>query len=92
MPVYSSRVSETAARLIGQTNMPSQEEHDKPENLVDQTGQAAHAARTLGEAADSNNTLDGYYAVNNSRADANENAESTKPGGGSSPADKSTPE
>ena len=54
--------------------MPTQEEHDKPENLVDQPGQAAHTARTLGEAADSNNTLDGYYAINNSRANASENA------------------
>ena len=45
--------------------MPAQEEHDKPENLVDQPGQAEHAARTLGQAADSNHTVQGYYAVNN---------------------------
>jgi hypothetical protein len=53
--------------MQGQTDMPTQNEHDKPENLVDQPGQAAHTARTLGEAADSNQTLDGYYAINNSR-------------------------
>lgn len=43
--------------------MPKQEEHDKPENLVDPEG-AEHAARSLQEAADSNATLQGYYAVN----------------------------
>lgn len=44
--------------------MPAQEEHEKLENLVDQPGQAAHSARTLGQAADSNQTLQGYFAVN----------------------------
>lgn len=44
--------------------MPAQEEHEKPENLVDAPGQAAHTARTLGEAADSNHTLQGYFAIN----------------------------
>jgi hypothetical protein len=63
--------------------MPTQEEHDKPENLVDQPGQAAHTARTLGEAADSNQTLDGYFAVNNSR-------ESTTPDPASQKTQKST--
>ena len=47
--------------------MPTQEEHDMPENLVEQPGQAAHTARRLGEAADSNHTLEGYFAINNSR-------------------------
>jgi hypothetical protein len=58
---------ETATLRGGQTDMPRQEEHDRPENLVDQPGQAAHSARTLGEAADSNQSLDGYFAVNNAR-------------------------
>ncbi len=45
--------------------MPAQEEHEKPENLVEQPGQAERSARTLGEAADSHHTLDGYAAINN---------------------------
>jgi hypothetical protein len=59
--------------------MPTQEEHDKPENLVDQPGQAAKTARTLGEAADSNQTLDGYFAVNNSRESTTPDPASQKP-------------
>lgn len=45
--------------------MPSQEEHDKPENLVERPHAAEHAARSLEDAADSNATLQGYYAMNN---------------------------
>jgi hypothetical protein len=45
--------------------MPTQEEHDKPENLVDAPQQAEHTARTLEDAADSNATLEGFYAINN---------------------------
>ena len=45
--------------------MPSQEEHDKPENLVESPHQKVHPARSLEEAADSNATLQGYYAMNN---------------------------
>jgi hypothetical protein len=44
--------------------MPRQEEHDKPENLVDTPEVAEHAARTLEDAVDSNETLEGYYAMN----------------------------
>lgn len=44
--------------------MPPQEEHEKVENLVDAPGQAAHTARSLAEAADSNHTLQGYFAIN----------------------------
>jgi hypothetical protein len=62
--------------------MPTQEEHDQPENLVEEPGQAAHTARTLGEAADSNHTLEGYFSINNSR-------ESTEPDSGSLTNDKS---
>ncbi len=49
--------------------MPSQEEHDKPENLVEEPGEAERAARSLAQAANSNSTLQGYYAVNNTRED-----------------------
>lgn len=44
--------------------MPRQEDHDAPENLVEAPGEAEHSARTLQEAADSNATLEGYYAIN----------------------------
>jgi hypothetical protein len=47
--------------------MPSQEEHDKPENLVEAPGEAEKAARSLNQAVDSNQTLQGYYAMNNAR-------------------------
>ena len=43
--------------------MPPQEEHEKVENLVDAPGQAAHTARSLAEAADSNHTLQCYFAI-----------------------------
>ena len=61
--------------MPGQMDMPNQDEHDRPENLVDQPGQAAHTARTLGEAADSNQTLDGYFAINNSRESSEPDSE-----------------
>jgi hypothetical protein len=44
--------------------MPDQAEHDKPENLVEEPGEAERAARSLQQAADSNATLQGYYAIN----------------------------
>ena len=44
--------------------MPKQEEHDKPENLVEVPGEAEEAARTLEDAVDSHETLEGYYAMN----------------------------
>ncbi len=44
--------------------MPKQEEHDKPENLVESPGEAERTARTLEDAADSNATLEGYYSIN----------------------------
>ena len=47
--------------------MPPQEEHDKPENLVEEPGEAERAARSLEDAVDSHATLDGYYAMNNAR-------------------------
>jgi hypothetical protein len=48
--------------------MPDQAEHDKPENLVEESEQLERdAARNLNQAADSHATLDGYYAMNNAR-------------------------
>ncbi|MBV9303937.1 MAG: hypothetical protein JOY62_14720 [Acidobacteriaceae bacterium] len=44
--------------------MPKQEEHEKPENMVESPHLAEHTARSLEEAADSNATLEGYYAIN----------------------------
>ncbi len=45
--------------------MPDQSEHEKLENLVDQPGQAEKSARSLREEAGSNNTLEGFEAMNN---------------------------
>lgn len=47
--------------------MPPQEEHEKIENLVDSPHQAEHTARSLEDAADSNDTLEGYYAINDEK-------------------------
>ncbi len=47
--------------------MPPQEEHDKPENLVESPHEAEHSARSLEDAVDSNATLDGYYAMNDAK-------------------------
>jgi hypothetical protein len=45
--------------------MPGQEEHDKPENLVERSTELEkRAARSLEEAADSNATLEGFFAIN----------------------------
>ena len=47
--------------------MPSQEEHDKPENLVESPHEAEHSAHSLEDAVDSNASLQGFYAMNNLR-------------------------
>jgi hypothetical protein len=47
--------------------MPEQSEHDKPENLVEAPGEAEQAARSLQDAADSHQSLDGFFAINNER-------------------------
>ena len=44
--------------------MPEQEEHEKPEDMVEAPGEAEHTARTLEQAADSNETLEGYFSIN----------------------------
>jgi hypothetical protein len=41
-----------------------QEEHDRPENLVEAPHEAEQAAHSLQEAADSNASLEGYYSMN----------------------------
>jgi hypothetical protein len=47
--------------------MPKQDEHDKPENLVESPGQEEQEARSLEDAVDSHGTLEGFYAMNNIR-------------------------
>lgn len=47
--------------------MPNQKEHDKAENLVESPHQAEHEARSLDDAVASNETLEGYFAMNNIR-------------------------
>ena len=45
--------------------MPKQEEHDRPENLVQPAHLDVHTpASTLEEEANSNNSLEGYVAMN----------------------------
>jgi hypothetical protein len=44
--------------------MPEQKEHDKPENLVEHPHPGIHTARSLQEAANSDNSLEGYVAMN----------------------------
>jgi hypothetical protein len=48
--------------------MPEQSEHDKPENLVEESTELEReAARSLQDAADSHGTVQGFFAVNNER-------------------------
>jgi hypothetical protein len=48
--------------------MPDQSEHDKPENLVEESQELEkEAARSLEDAADSHETLQGFYAINDER-------------------------
>ncbi|HEX4229963.1 MAG TPA: hypothetical protein VHZ07_14920 [Bryobacteraceae bacterium] len=44
--------------------MPDQAEHEKPENLVQDPKPKIHRAGSLPEEANSNNSLDGYAAMN----------------------------
>ena len=46
---------------------PPQAEHDTPENLVEVPGEAEQAARSLADEANSHNTLQGFFAMNNER-------------------------
>jgi hypothetical protein len=48
--------------------MPDQKEHEKVENLVESSPELAEkAARTLEQAANSNQSLEGFQAINNER-------------------------
>ena len=47
--------------------MSDQEEHERIEDMVEAPGEAAKSARTLEEAAASNETLQGFQAINNER-------------------------
>lgn len=47
--------------------MASQNEEKRIEEMIEAPGEAQKAARSLEEAAASNQTLQGYYAVNNAR-------------------------
>ena len=55
--------------------MESQKDHDKPENLVENPHQAEHEARSLEDMVDSNNSLEGYFAMNNVRDGEEKEAE-----------------
>ncbi len=44
--------------------MPEQQEHERPEDLVEAPGEAEQAARSLEDSVDSHGTLQGYYAMN----------------------------
>ncbi len=46
------------------TQMPNQDDHEKPEDMVESPGEAEQAARSLQDAASSHATLQGYFAVN----------------------------
>lgn len=47
--------------------MPDQREHERIENMVPAPGEEEKAARSLQEAADSHQTLQGFEAINNER-------------------------
>ena len=47
--------------------MPEQEEHERIEDMVEVPGEAAESARSLEEAANSHQTLQGFQAINNER-------------------------
>lgn len=47
--------------------MPKQEEHERPEDMVESPGLEEQAARSLEDAVDSHGTLEGYYAMNNEK-------------------------
>jgi len=48
--------------------MPEQSEHDKPENLVEESQELEkEAARSLQDAADSHASVEGFFAINDER-------------------------
>lgn len=44
--------------------MPRQDEHDRPENLAEPADLSVKPAESLEDAANSNNSLEGYAAIN----------------------------
>jgi hypothetical protein len=48
--------------------MPQQSEHEQPQDMVEESTELEReAARSLQEAADSHQTLEGFFAINNER-------------------------
>ncbi len=47
--------------------MPPEEEHERPEDLVEAPGEAEQSAHSLQEEANSHNTLQGFFAMNDER-------------------------
>ena len=62
--------------------MPDQKEHEKEESLVESPGHAEKAARTLGQAANSSQSLEGFEAINNERITPELEEEARKDDGG----------
>ena len=58
--------------------MPPQEEHERPEDMVEAPGEAAMAARSLEDAVDSHGTLEGYYAMNDEKPDTSPGADTDR--------------
>lgn len=54
----------SAQSSMQKKDMPRQEEHDKPENLVEAPQEAEYEARSLEDEVDSHATLQGYAAMN----------------------------
>ncbi|HEX4169392.1 MAG TPA: hypothetical protein VHZ55_28355 [Bryobacteraceae bacterium] len=58
--------------------MKNQKDHDKPENLVESPHQEETEARSLEDAVDSHQSLEGYFAMNNIRDEEEVEAEKLK--------------
>jgi hypothetical protein len=68
--VAASKGHPETLKRFSQSNkqMPEQSEHDEPQNLVEESTELEReAARSLQDAADSHNTLQGFFAINNER-------------------------
>ncbi|MBV8828240.1 MAG: hypothetical protein JO217_05560 [Acidobacteriaceae bacterium] len=49
------------------THMRTEEEHERPEDMVEAPGEAEQSARSLEQEANSHNTLQGLFAMNDDR-------------------------
>ncbi len=58
--------------------MENQKDHDKPENLVESPHQAEKEARSLEDMVDSDQSLEGYFVMNNVRDGEEVEAEKLK--------------